>query len=67
MAYLTPLSRCYGDSTGPCKRPATVEVKGLRNESYGKFCKPHGQKKLKVVLAREKEEANRRSVDAARS
>lgn len=30
------------------RKPATVEMFGLRNESFGKFCKSCGEKRLKA-------------------
>jgi uncharacterized Zn finger protein len=38
------------------KKPATVELLGKRNDSYGKFCKSCGSKRLKQQLKFEAEE-----------
>lgn len=43
------------------RKAATVELMGLRNESYGKFCKTCGGKRLK---AQKKFEEESRRADA---
>lgn len=32
-----------------CPKAATVELFSGRNASYGKFCKPHGEARLKAL------------------
>lgn len=56
MAYIASLSRCHKSG---CDKPATHEVKGLRNESWGKYCAPHSKTRLKEVLRIESEDRAR--------
>lgn len=54
MAYLRTVTReCYADG---CTAPAVVEVIGRLNESYGIYCKPHGERYLRERKAREADE-----------
>jgi hypothetical protein len=32
-----------------CRRAATVELFSGRNASFGKYCKPHGEARLKAL------------------
>lgn len=36
-----------------CQKLATHEVKGHRNESYGKFCEKHAEQKASELRAKE--------------
>jgi hypothetical protein len=47
VAYLRQLEHC------PCGRVATVELVGLWNVSYGKFCDGCGKRRLRDLQANE--------------
>lgn len=52
MAHLRDLPKCM-----LCKaKPAVVELRGIRNESYGVFCRPCGEKRLVVIKQVEEDE-----------
>lgn len=46
MAYLKKLRTCDQSN---CGRTATVEVMGVANESFGKYCDSHGRAQLVLV------------------
>ncbi len=50
MAYTRalPARRCQ-----TCGKPAKIEVFGIRNASYGVYCTPCGNRKVKIVRASE--------------
>ncbi len=60
MPYLRDLPTCFYDG---CTKAAVVELIGKQNASYGKYCRPHGDVKLKELdreYARQEQEKNRR-------
>ncbi len=42
--YIVPLTHC-----GKCDKPASHEVQGTGNASYGRFCKKHADQHLKYL------------------
>ena len=63
MAYLKPLIGCSGEGAvgrmTDCNKAASVELLDRRNESYGKYCRPCGERALKRLERQEREEEER--------
>lgn len=51
MAYISEID--WQCNKHGCTRPATVEVRGVRNAPYGKWCKTHGETQRQTVEASE--------------
>ncbi len=62
VAYLVSVKQKCCD----CTRIAVVELRGNRNQTFGVFCKAHGDMQLKRLNAEEEKERAKRDEDRNR-